>query len=106
MSSLPRQEPSISTAAYSLRNSTFCFLNRLRELAVTTVNETIEYWLKGLIDGNNGQFPEVSFEFPYLERNDNTEALTVSVLRRQRGWDSHRAEPGSPRARADEVLRD
>jgi hypothetical protein len=54
------------------------FLNRLRELAVTTVNETIEYWLKGLIDGNNGQFPEVSFEFPYLERNDNTEALTVA----------------------------
>lgn len=53
-------------------------LNRLRELAGTAVNETIEYWLKGLADGNDGQFPECSVEFPYLERNENTNSLTLA----------------------------
>ena len=54
------------------------FLDRLRALAGAAVNETIEYWLKGLADGNDGQFPELSVEFPYLERNENADALTVA----------------------------
>lgn len=54
------------------------FLDRLRTLAGAAVNETIEYWLKGLADGHDGQFPELSVEFPYLERNENTDALTVA----------------------------
>jgi hypothetical protein len=53
-------------------------LDRLRELAGTAVNEIIEYWLKGLVDGNDGQFPEFCVEFPYLERNENADALTVA----------------------------
>jgi len=53
-------------------------VDRFRELAATAVNEVIEYWLKGLVDGNDGEFPEVCVEFPYLERDENTEALTVA----------------------------
>jgi hypothetical protein len=53
------------------------FLRRLRELAQTVVNETIEYWLKGLADGNDGAFPELCLEFPYLERGEEMDALTV-----------------------------
>ena len=53
------------------------FLQRLRELAQTVVNETIEYWLKGLADGNDGAFPELSLEFPYLERGEEMDVLTV-----------------------------
>lgn len=56
---------------------TLC-VDRFRELASTAVNEVIEYWLKGLVDGNDGQFPEVCVEFPFLERDENTEALTVA----------------------------
>jgi hypothetical protein len=44
------------------------FLERLRELAGTAVNEILEYWLKGLTDGCNGQFPELCVEVPFLER--------------------------------------
>lgn len=53
------------------------FLHRLRELAQTVINETIEYWLKGLADGNGGAFPEFCVAFPYLERADAVDALTV-----------------------------
>jgi hypothetical protein len=56
---------------------TLC-VDRFRELAATAVNEVIEYWLKGLVDGNDGRFPQVCVEFPYLERDENTEALTVA----------------------------
>lgn len=48
--------------------------DRLRELVETAVNEVIEYWLKGLADGNDGRFPELNVEFPYLERDENTNA--------------------------------
>ena len=54
------------------------FLARLREMAAATVNETIEYWLKGLADGNDGQFPEFCVEVPYLERGENTDSLTLA----------------------------
>jgi hypothetical protein len=42
----------------------------LRELTQSMVNETIEYWLRGLADGHDGRFPELSVEFPYLERDE------------------------------------
>jgi hypothetical protein len=54
------------------------FIDRLRELVGTAVGETIEYWVKGLVDGNDGRFPEFCVEFPYLERNENIDALTVA----------------------------
>ena len=54
------------------------FFDRLREMAGAAVNEIIEYWLKGLADGNDGQFPEFCVEFPYLERNENTDSLTLA----------------------------
>jgi hypothetical protein len=44
------------------------------------VNETIEYWLRGLADGNDGRFPELSVEFPYLERDEEVDALTVAYV--------------------------
>jgi hypothetical protein len=50
---------------------------RLREIAGVLVNETIEYWLKGLTDGNNGAYPELCLELPNLERDENVDALTV-----------------------------
>lgn len=54
------------------------FLDRLRTLGGAAVNETIEYWLKGLADGHDGQFPEFAVELPYLERSENIDALTVA----------------------------
>jgi hypothetical protein len=54
------------------------FFDPLCEMAGAAVNEIIEYWLKGLADGNDGQFPEFCVEFPYLERNENTDALTLA----------------------------
>ena len=53
-------------------------MERLRELAGAAVNETIEYWLKSLADGCEGQFPEVSVEIPYVERRENVDALTIT----------------------------
>ncbi len=52
----------------------------LRELAQSMVNETIEYWLRGLANGHDGQFPELSVEFPYLEREENVDALTLAYV--------------------------
>ena len=54
------------------------FLDRLRELVQPAVNETIEYWLRGLADGNDGDSPELCIEFPYLKRAENVEALTLA----------------------------
>ncbi len=54
------------------------FLDRLRELAGTAVFETIDYWMKGLADGNDGEFPELCFEFPHLQRYEDVDALTVA----------------------------
>jgi hypothetical protein len=53
------------------------FLDRLREIAGVVVNETIEYWLKGLTDGRDGAYPELCVEFPYLQHNDRVDALTM-----------------------------
>ena len=53
------------------------FLDRLRQIAGVTVNETIEYWLKGLTDGNDGRYPELCVEFPYLQHNESVDALTM-----------------------------
>lgn len=50
----------------------------LAQLAETAVNEAIEYWLKGLGDGNNGRWPELCVELPYLERRETTEPLTLA----------------------------
>lgn len=54
------------------------FLGRLREMARTAVNETLEYWLRGLADGSNGKFPEMCLELPYLERGETGNPLTVA----------------------------
>lgn len=52
--------------------------SRVRALAETAVNEAIEYWLKGLGDGNDGRWPELTVELPYLEHGDVCEPLTLS----------------------------
>jgi hypothetical protein len=70
------------------------------ELTGTVVNETIEYWLRGLADGNDGRFPELSVEFPYLERNESTDALTVAYC--VDNEDGTRTEPN--RATLERVL--
>jgi hypothetical protein len=54
------------------------FLDRLRDMARTAVNEILEYWLRGLADGSNGQFPEVCLELPYLERGEATDPLALA----------------------------
>jgi len=54
------------------------FLDRLREMAGVAVNEIIEYWVKGLVDGNNGQCPELCVELPYFNRGENADALTLA----------------------------
>ncbi len=51
---------------------------RLLQLVERAVNETIEYWLKGLGDGNDGRWPELCVEIPYLEHGDATEPLTLA----------------------------
>ena len=50
----------------------------LVELVSSAVNETLEYWLQGLGDGNNGRWPELCVELPYLERGEDTDPLTLS----------------------------
>lgn len=52
--------------------------DRLRQLAECAVNETIEYWLKGLGDGNDGRWPELCVELPYLEHREVAEPLTLT----------------------------
>jgi hypothetical protein len=46
---------------------------RVRELGATAANEAICGWLQGHADG----CPELCTEFPYLERHDDSEPLTV-----------------------------
>jgi hypothetical protein len=53
-------------------------MQELRKLAQVAVNETIEYWLKGLADGNNTRQPDLCVEFPYLERGEDVDALTIA----------------------------
>jgi hypothetical protein len=50
----------------------------LRSLAAIAVNETIEYWLRGLADGNNGASPELCVELPCLHRGDPVPPLTLA----------------------------
>jgi hypothetical protein len=54
------------------------FLRRLRELAGKAVNEILEYWLRGLADGNGGEFPEFRFELPYIDRDEPVDALMLA----------------------------
>ena len=51
---------------------------RLLKLVERAVNETIEYWLKGLGDGNDGDWPELCIELPYLEHGETTDPLTLT----------------------------
>lgn len=67
------------TETESLENGFSFFLHgRLRKMVEFAVDETIEYWLKGLGDGNNGDWPELCVELPYLERGEKTEPLTLT----------------------------
>ncbi len=50
----------------------------LLELVSSAVNETLEYWLQGLGDGNNGRWPELCVELPYLEHGEDADPLTLS----------------------------
>lgn len=52
--------------------------DRLRPLVESAVNETIEYWLQGLGDGNNGRWPELCVELPYLEHGEITDPVTLT----------------------------
>jgi hypothetical protein len=54
------------------------FVNRLREVAGAISNTVIDYWAKGYADGNDGQYPELCVEFPYLQQNEDVEPLTVT----------------------------
>jgi len=59
----------IGLGSGSLKDALYGLLHdRLRQLADSAVQECIEYWLKGLGDGNNGRWPELCVELPYLER--------------------------------------
>ena len=49
----------------------------LVELIDTGANETLEYWLKGLGDGNNGRWPELCVGFPYLEHGETSDPLAM-----------------------------
>lgn len=51
---------------------------RLLKFVESAANEAIEYWLKGLGDGNNGDSPELNVELPYLEHREITEPLTLT----------------------------
>lgn len=52
--------------------------DNLLELVESAVNETLEYWLKGLGDGNDGRWPELCVELPYLEHGEIAEPLTMT----------------------------
>jgi len=54
------------------------FLDRICELAQLGANEAIEYWLKGLADGNNGRFPAMCVELPFLERREPIDPLSIA----------------------------
>jgi hypothetical protein len=50
----------------------------LTELVERAVNETLEYWLQGLGDGNNGRWPELCVQLPYLEQGEDTQPLALA----------------------------
>lgn len=53
---------------------------RIREIAHTTVNETITYWLENAVGGGI-DYPEMGVEFPYLQDDDvDVDPLTVSYF--------------------------
>jgi hypothetical protein len=54
------------------------FVDRLREVAGTISNTVIDYWAKGYADGNDGEYPELCVEFPYLQQNEDVDPLTVT----------------------------
>jgi hypothetical protein len=54
------------------------FLERICELAQLAANEAIEYWMKGLADGNNGRFPVMCVELPFLERSEPGDPLSIA----------------------------
>ena len=67
------------TRSESLKDGFYEILHRrLIPLVESGVNETIEYWLQGLGDGNEGRWPELCVEFPYLEHGESTEPLTLT----------------------------
>jgi hypothetical protein len=67
------------TRSESLKDGLYQILHgRLMELAQSAVNETIEYWLQGLGGGNDGSWPELCVELPYLEHGETTEPLTLA----------------------------
>lgn len=49
----------------------------LVELVSSAVNETLEYWLQGLGDGNDGRWPELCVGLPYLEHGEDVDPLTL-----------------------------
>jgi hypothetical protein len=49
---------------------------RIREIAHTTVNETIMYWLENAVGGGI-DYPELGVEFPYLQGNDTIDPFIV-----------------------------
>jgi len=53
------------------------FIDRLRVIAGAYVNETIEYWLKGLGNAAVASHSELCAEFPYLNQEESVDALTV-----------------------------
>ena len=67
------------TRSESLKDGFYEILHgRLMPLVESAVNETIEYWLHGLGDGNDGRWPELCVELPYLEHGEITEPLTLA----------------------------
>lgn len=52
--------------------------DRLLHLVESAVGEVLEYWLKGLADGNDGRWPELCVELPYLEHGEVTDPLTLT----------------------------
>lgn len=67
------------TESESLEDGFSFFLHRrLRKVVESAVNETIEYWLKGFGDGNNGNWPELCVELPYLEHGKKVDPLTLT----------------------------
>lgn len=52
----------------------------LREMSQEIVNETIDIWLRGLGDGLEGSYPELSVDFPYLRGEADSSPLTLCYM--------------------------
>jgi hypothetical protein len=69
----------IGLGSGSLKSAFYKLLHdRLRQLVESGVQEVVEYWLKGLGDGNNGSWPEPCVELPYLEHGEIIDPLTLA----------------------------